>query len=235
MAIDMKNTAFLAILLSGITSAGTAGAAPLPASSGQVDELAGKNTAVVATKRSPHDGNRAKSSSLIATKQVAQKPNRRKKPSASADLFLPAALDTGTALRDGKAFGFDKIVFVKRYTYSANHYYTEFINSRWTPGGNLCVLDLKSGKVTDLVPELEGGVFERFDLDFDARHIVFAWKKGAQDGYRIYEVGIDPKTGARKGALRQVTFPEDPQRQPALAGKVEQHQGHDDGQHALPR
>ena len=33
------------------------------------------------------------------------------------------------------------------------------------PGGNLCVLDLKSSTVTELVPELANGVFGRFDVD----------------------------------------------------------------------
>ena len=111
-------------------------------------------------------------------------------------------------LEGNPLFDFDKLVFVKRLTYSANHYYTEYINSRWTPGGNLCVLDLKTGKVTELVPELKDGVFERFDVSFDADKIVFAWKCAHQQGYRIYEIGIDPVTGRRKGKLRQLTFPQ---------------------------
>ncbi|MCX6901094.1 MAG: hypothetical protein NT105_20665 [Verrucomicrobia bacterium] len=97
--------------------------------------------------------------------------------------------------------GCDKILFVKRFTYNSNHYYTEFINSTWQPGGNLCILDLKTGRVRELVPQLKGGVFERFDLSFDARRVVFAWKKAPLEGYRIYEVRIDG-TG-----LRQLTFP----------------------------
>lgn len=67
-----------------------------------------------------------------------------------------------------RRFGFDKLLFVKRKTFTADHYYTEFINSKWKPGGNLCLLDLKTGKVTDLVPELTDGVFNRFDISFDA-------------------------------------------------------------------
>ena len=104
---------------------------------------------------------------------------------------------------------FDKIVFVKRYTYTANHYYTQHLNSDWTPGGNICTYDLKTKEVVDLVPELKGGVFGRFDLDFDASHIVFAWKKGFWEGYRIYEIEIEPTSGARKGELKQLTFPQD--------------------------
>ncbi|NQT88176.1 hypothetical protein HQ560_15520 [bacterium] len=99
-------------------------------------------------------------------------------------------------------FDFDKLVFVKRLTYSANHYYTEFINSSWTPGGNLCVLDMKTGKVVELCPSLEDGTFERFDLSYDATKIAFAWKGEHQAGYRIYEVNVDGS------GLRQLTFPQ---------------------------
>lgn len=96
----------------------------------------------------------------------------------------------------------ERVIFVKRFTYNSNHYYTEYINSTWLPGGNLCVLDLKTREVRELVPEMASGVFERYDLSFDATRVVFAWKKGPQDGYRIYEVNIDG-TG-----LRQLTFPQ---------------------------
>ena len=113
-----------------------------------------------------------------------------------------ARLRLDVVLKDNPLFDFDKIVFVKRLTYSANHYYTEYINSRWAPGGALCVLDLKSGKVTELATELTGGVFERFDLSWDARKIVFAWKSDAQKGYRIYEINVDGS------GLRQLTFPQ---------------------------
>jgi len=37
-------------------------------------------------------------------------------------------------------------------------------------------------------------VFERFDLSYDASKIVFAWKGDQGQGYRLYEIDIDPKT-----------------------------------------
>ena len=95
---------------------------------------------------------------------------------------------------------FDKLVFVRRYTYQSSHYYTDFIDGCKLFGGNLCILDLKSGRVTDLVPELDGGIFGRFDLSFDAKRIVFGYKSAIRRGFRIYEVGIDG------GGLRQLTF-----------------------------
>jgi len=99
--------------------------------------------------------------------------------------------------------GIDRLVFIRRYTLSANHVYTEYVNSRWTPGGGLVVLDLKTGVAADLVPELTAGVVNRFDISYDAKRIVFDYKKANEEGYRIYEVGIDGK------GLRQLTFPQE--------------------------
>ena len=115
------------------------------------------------------------------------------------EIYLTSLRDALTA--KNPLFDFDQLVFVKRYTYSSNHYYTEYINSAWTPGGNLCVLSLRDGSVRELCPSLKGGVFERFDLSFDAKRIVFAWKGAHQEGYRLYEVNADGS------GLRQLTFP----------------------------
>ena len=41
--------------------------------------------------------------------------------------------------------GVDEIIFIKRITYTSDHYYTEYLNSRWTPGGGIFVLSLKNG------------------------------------------------------------------------------------------
>ena len=98
-------------------------------------------------------------------------------------------------------FDFTRIVFVKRTNLQSNHYYTDYINGGFEPGGNLCILDLETGTAREVVSELKGGVFGRFDLSFDAKTVVFAWKKSAGEGYRIYECGID-STG-----LRQLTSP----------------------------
>jgi hypothetical protein len=101
------------------------------------------------------------------------------------------------------AKGIEKIAFVKRYTYNSNHYYTEYLNTKWMPGGNLCVLSLRTGEVTELTPSLTGGVFGAFDISFDAKRIVFAYKAAKNAGYRLYEVGVDGK------GLKQLTFSPD--------------------------
>ncbi len=140
----------------------------------------------------PRPGARGPSMNGFSVRVVGVQPPSsavppRALPARTANLKLPADIS--------------EVLFVKRLTYSANHYYTEYVNSAWTPGGNLCLLDVKSGAVRELVPAMASGVFERFDLSFDAKRVVFAWKKGPQDGYRIYEVGVDGKN------LRQLTFP----------------------------
>ncbi|MDR3229187.1 MAG: hypothetical protein LBT53_07235, partial [Puniceicoccales bacterium] len=130
-------------------------------------------------------------------------------PAAIPAQTVAAAPETYTPNDEEKAAwqkliakGVDKIAFVRRLTYSSNHYYTEYVNARWTPGGGLSVLDLKTGAVTDLVPSFADGVFGAFDVSFDAKKIVFAYRESSRKGYRLFEVNTDG-TG-----LRQVTFPE---------------------------
>lgn len=108
----------------------------------------------------------------------------------------PAMTATRAKLR--KMLGTDEMVFIKRITYTSTHYYTEYLDSRWTPGGGIFVLSLDDGSERQVATELKGGVFGRFDLSFDAKRVVFDWKRSANDGYRIFEVGIDGK------GLRQV-------------------------------
>ena len=105
---------------------------------------------------------------------------------------------------------FDKLLFVKRFTYSSSHIYSDFGDGSRKMGGNLCILwpVAQDGKVTEIAPELNGGLFGRFDLSFDAKKVVFAYKKDLKTPYRIYEIGIDPSTGLGAGgnSLRQLTF-----------------------------
>lgn len=98
--------------------------------------------------------------------------------------------------------GFSELAFIKRNTFDPNHYYTEFINSSWKPGGGIFILNLEDRSERELFPQMSGGVFGRFDISFDAKRIVFSYKKSAGDGFRIYSANIDGTN------LRQLTFPE---------------------------
>jgi len=99
-----------------------------------------------------------------------------------------------------------EIVFVKRYTYNSKHYYDDFQHiSRW--GGALCALSLADGRVREIAPQLAGGVFDRYDLSFDAKRILFGYRRPKHEGYRIHEIGVDGN------GLRQVTHPPDDEEQ----------------------
>jgi hypothetical protein len=52
-------------------------------------------------------------------------------------------------------------------------------------------LNLINGETRKLVPELEGGIIGRFDLDYDAGKFVFDWKPEQQEGFRIYEKNLN--------------------------------------------
>jgi hypothetical protein len=119
--------------------------------------------------------------------------------------------------------GIEELLFIRRFTYTGNHVYVEYVNSRWLPGGGLCAVNLKTGKVREIVPELTKiGVVGWFDLSFDAKKIVFDFKKGNEDGYRIYEVNVD---GA---GLRQLTFPEPDEAELVKNYRRSYHHGTDD-------
>ena len=93
-----------------------------------------------------------------------------------------------------------EILFVKRYTYNSKHYYDDFQHiTRW--GGNLCVLSPTDGRVREIAPQLTGGIFDRYDLSFDATRVLFGYRRPHPEGFRIYEMGLDGR------GLRQVTHP----------------------------
>ena len=69
--------------------------------------------------------------------------------------------ETGAAIAATRArlrqkLGADEILFIKRFTYTSNHYYTEYLDSQWTPGGGIFVLSLTDGSVRQLAAELTG-------------------------------------------------------------------------------
>ncbi|OQB82333.1 MAG: hypothetical protein BWX88_04096 [Planctomycetes bacterium ADurb.Bin126] len=94
-----------------------------------------------------------------------------------------------------------RILFVKRYTYNSQHYYDDYYHGVRKFGGNLCELSLEDGSVREILPELRDGVFDRYDLSFDARRVAFGYRPPRSGGFRIYEAGVDGR------GLRQLTFP----------------------------
>lgn len=120
-----------------------------------------------------------------------------------------ALVDSNPLLKDRR------LLLVRRYTYDSAHYYDDYYNGIRDWGGNICELDLASGKVREIVPKLAGGIFDRYDLSRDAKRIVFGYRAPRPEGYRIWEIGLNGK------GLRQLTFPPTDE-----AERVDRHSGY---------
>ena len=154
------------------------------------------------SSRYPNGAQYLKRLSELEAKQKALADGPTEEQQKIADTLAALRRD---AMLAHPSLKFDKLLFVKRTSFTFNTYQDSKAN---TVGGSLCILSpvTPDGKVTDLVPELDGGIFTRFDLSFDAKKVVFGYKK-KDKSFRIYEIAIDPSTGVMvKGSLRQLTF-----------------------------
>ena len=100
-----------------------------------------------------------------------------------------------------------RIVFTKHYDLGGSHYaYTEGQSDAqdertFVPGGSLCLLTMNGpfGEVRTLVDDPQGVVRDP-DVSYDARRVLFAWKKSLDnDDYHLYEFDI------ATGRVRQLT------------------------------
>jgi len=94
----------------------------------------------------------------------------------------------------------ESILFVKRVTYDSQHFYDDYYHGLRRYGSQLCRLSLNDGKITDVLPQLDEGIIERFDLSFDAARVVFGYRRPKPEGFRLWETRLDGSE------LRQLTF-----------------------------
>jgi len=117
---------------------------------------------------------------------------------ASATNLLRGCLDEMSDL--------DGVVFAVRGAGKDPHWYANFgywseDASRMLYGdgpGRLCVLSLRTGKITILIDDPKGGVRDP-QVHYSGRKILFSWRKGGTHHYNLYEIGIDGQ------GLRQIT------------------------------
>ena len=138
----------------------------------------GKNTIQVnASGNMPHLGTMVISANEKKwDRQAAIKDLAKPRKTVPKDFEAMKGPITACRRKLRKKLGCDEILFIKRYPYTANHYYTEFINSKWLPGGGIFILSLKDGTERQIASELKDGVFGRLDISFDAQKVVFDWK-----------------------------------------------------------
>lgn len=133
-------------------------------------------------------------------------------PAEALGRFVPFSIDGGPGaspaavespelarrFREG-AWGFRQLVAVRRRPVNPSHVYT-YHQEGLQAGGGLYVLDpaAPDGGRRALVESPEGVILDAA-LSFDAREVLFSWKRTMADQFQVYRVGVDG------GAPQQVT------------------------------
>jgi len=110
----------------------------------------------------------------------------------------------------GPMKGVSDIIFANRSSYNDGHWYANigyycedenkpaYAGNGKSGSGRLCKLNLASGKVTVLL-DAKGGSIRDPQVHYDAKKILFSWRKARSNFYNLYEINVD-KTG-----LKQIT------------------------------
>ena len=101
------------------------------------------------------------------------------------------------ALRRGEYGAFDEIVFAARSNHGDGHWYANFgydINDEkrdcYGREGRLCALNIRTGDVRLLVDDPEGSVRDPA-VSYDAKKILFSYRKGGTRQFHLYEIRAD--------------------------------------------
>ncbi len=101
--------------------------------------------------------------------------------------------------------GVDEIVFAVRQPGKDGHWYANFSyyaesDQRLTygEGGKLCRLNLRTGELAVLLEDARGGIRDPA-VHYDARKILFSYRRGGAEHYHLYEIDADGRN------LRQLT------------------------------
>ena len=99
----------------------------------------------------------------------------------------------------------EEIIFIQRGGYEDPHWYANIAyfcddenKPAYTRGAQLCKLNLKTGKVSVLL-EADAGCIRDAKVHYDAKKIIFAWRKDDSAFYHLYEINVDGN------GLRQIT------------------------------
>jgi len=93
-------------------------------------------------------------------------------------------------VREGK-LGFDTMLLIERNELSPSHVYTAYCEG-FRAGGGLHILSppTPEGKLRKIVDSPQGQILD-YDLSYDAKEIVFSWRRSGKEPYRLYRVNID--------------------------------------------
>jgi len=90
-----------------------------------------------------------------------------------------------------------QILYVERHQYAGDHHNTatlfqvgEINTNKFAPDGAIKVYDVDSGTTRTLI-KLSTGVMRDPEISFDGKRVIFSMRKNLEDGYHIYEIGLD--------------------------------------------
>lgn len=87
------------------------------------------------------------------------------------------------------SLGFESLVMVQRQPLNPTHVYTYHVEGL-AKGGGLYTRNVKSGKLTRLVDASEGVILD-CQISYDARKILFSWKRTMDEPFGIWRVNVD--------------------------------------------
>mgnify|MGYP006282265809 FL=1 len=98
---------------------------------------------------------------------------------------------------EGPLADIEEIVFAVRQR-GPGHFYETFGHDFRLPdrfshspgGGRMCRLNLRTGEVSVILDDPEGAVRDPY-LSYDARKMLFSWRKAGTDIYLVYEMNVD--------------------------------------------
>ena len=101
--------------------------------------------------------------------------------------------------REALLFDVGRLVIVKRYEIAASHVYTYHYEGFRAGGGLYCVkFGQPKPEFRELVPAARGQILD-CDLSYDARVIVFSWRRQENQPYHVWAIHVDGS------GLRQLT------------------------------
>jgi hypothetical protein len=123
-------------------------------------------------------------------------------PGASEIMVFAAPVPEGSLPGDAPKLkpakvDIEKLLVVQRHPIDSSHVYT-YHTEGFRAGGGLFVFAQKSNELRRLVDAGDGQILD-CDLSFDAKKVLFSWRKSKDDGYHLFTVNSDGS------ALHQLT------------------------------
>jgi len=114
-------------------------------------------------------------------------------PANLADTFVPPPpIEDSPALvaklKSG-GLGFTKLLVIQRHHINCSHVYTYHCEGQ-RDGGGIFLADLADGSLKQLLDSAQGQILG-CDLSYDARTILFSWRKKGSPHYQLYTIGVD--------------------------------------------